>query len=121
MSPLFLRFGGTASVQVISATLMQTQTNTAANSLAEYRHRLGFTQDEVAQLLGYNRPKAVWKLESGRSVPSLPTALKLSAIYRAPVEFLFSEQYASLRKEIREREARTKIEARQSAIKLTPI
>jgi DNA-binding XRE family transcriptional regulator len=74
------------------------------SALAEYRHRMGFTQEQVTHLLGYKRRQAVWILESGQSVPSLATALKLAAIYRAPVEFLFQEAFLRYREEVRRRE-----------------
>jgi DNA-binding XRE family transcriptional regulator len=74
------------------------------NSLAEYRHRMGFTQEQVTKLLGYKRRHAMWILETGQSVPSLTTVLKLAAIYRTPVEFLYHADYLRLREEIRKRE-----------------
>jgi DNA-binding XRE family transcriptional regulator len=49
------------------------------NSLAEYRHRMGFTQEQVTKLLGYKRRHAMWILETGQSVPSLTAVLKLAA------------------------------------------
>ena len=65
---------------------------------------MGFTQAQVVRLLGYKRRHVMWILESGQSVPSLATALKLAAIYRAPVEFLFHETFLCYREEIRKRE-----------------
>jgi transcriptional regulator with XRE-family HTH domain len=74
------------------------------NALAQYRRRLGFTQEQVEQLLGHRGRRAIWLFESGQSIPSLPTALKLAAIYRVPVEFLFNEIFLGYREEIRRRE-----------------
>ena len=75
---------------------------------------MGFTQEQVIRLLGYKRRNAMWILESGRSVPSLTTALKLAAIYRAPVEFLFHETFLRYREEVRKREETLPARGQQS-------
>jgi len=74
------------------------------NSLIIYRQRMGFTQAQVAQLLGQRDTKRISNLELGRRLPSLPTSLRLAVIYRVPVDFLYSELYSSFRDEIRNRE-----------------
>lgn len=84
------------------------------NALAEYRHRMGFTQEQVVRLLGYKRRHAMWILESGQSVPSIATALKLAAIYRAPVEFLFHIDFLRYRDEVRKREETLPVRGQQS-------
>jgi DNA-binding XRE family transcriptional regulator len=88
------------------------------NALAEYRHRMGFTQEQVTRLLGYKRRHAMWILESGRSVPSLATALKFAAIYRAPVEFLFHIDFLRYRDEVRKREETLPARGQQSLFPL---
>jgi transcriptional regulator with XRE-family HTH domain len=75
------------------------------NSLLAFRLRLNISQREVARLLGHGSTKMVSKLERGNATPSLTTALKLSAILRAPVEFLFPELYSELRQRIRQLES----------------
>jgi transcriptional regulator with XRE-family HTH domain len=74
------------------------------NHLLHYRKRRGLTQLEVARLLGWKNIKAISKMESGKAQPSVTTALKLSAVYRVPVEFLYRDLYLQLRSEIREKE-----------------
>jgi transcriptional regulator with XRE-family HTH domain len=75
------------------------------NHLLHYRKRRGLTQLEVARLLGWKNIKAISKMESGKAQPSVTTALKLSAVYRVPVEFLYRDLYLQLRSEIRGKEA----------------
>jgi DNA-binding XRE family transcriptional regulator len=79
--------------------------NKHPNDLARYRRRMRLSQAQVAKLLGHKNPKHLSNLELGRFFPSMPTALKLGAIYRVPVDFLFSHLYMHFRAEIREAEA----------------
>jgi transcriptional regulator with XRE-family HTH domain len=83
---------------------MSGEKNKSVKTLIQYRKRLGFTQEQVSHLLGYQRRSSIWQFESGQSTPSLPTALKLAAIYRTPVEFLFREDFLRHREAIRARE-----------------
>lgn len=75
-----------------------------ANDLVQYRKRMRFTQPAVARLLGWKNIKGLCELESGRAIPTLTTAFKLSIIYRVPIEFLYRQFYERLRSEIRTRE-----------------
>src|SRR5947208_6127437 len=75
------------------------------NHLVQYRKRMRFTQQEVARLLGWKNVKGLCELESGRTVPILVTAFKLSIIYRVPTEFLYQALYERLRSQIRARES----------------
>jgi DNA-binding XRE family transcriptional regulator len=68
-----------------------------------------YTQTHVLSLMGRTGRTKIWKLESGESLPSLLTALKLSAILRVPVEFLYHDIYVGLREDIRKREMRAPI------------
>ena len=79
--------------------------NKYPNDLARYRRRMRLSQATVAQLLGHRDTKQLSDLELGRHFPSIPTALKLGAIYRVPVDFLFSHLYMHFRSRIREAEA----------------
>jgi transcriptional regulator with XRE-family HTH domain len=74
------------------------------NELAHYRKRMKFTQPEVARLLGWKNIKGLSQMESGRTLPTLVTALKLSIIYRVPTEFLYKVLYERLREQIRAKE-----------------
>jgi len=45
------------------------------------------------------------RIEQGRRLPTLKTALKLAIIYRVPVDFLYAALYQEYREVIRRREA----------------
>lgn len=75
-----------------------------ANDLVHYRERFGFTQRQVAELLGERHTTLLSKLEQGVRLPTLLVALKLAVIYRAPVDFLYSEIYSNLKAKIRAKE-----------------
>jgi|SRR6478735_445699 len=79
--------------------------NKHPNDLARYRRRMRLSQAEVAKLLGHKNTKHLSNLELGRHFPSISTALKLGAIYRVPVDFLYSHLYMYFRVRIREAEA----------------
>lgn len=65
---------------------------------------MGFTQQYVSRLLGHRGTGLLSKFEQGRRFPNIPTAIKLAAIYRASVDFLYWNLYDKLRTEIREAE-----------------
>ena len=79
---------------------------TFPNRLWKYRTRMGFTQRQVAEILGYHSSADLSHYEHGRKVPSLVTALKLEVVYRVPVAFLFPELYHELKDQLRAREER---------------
>jgi transcriptional regulator with XRE-family HTH domain len=76
------------------------------NDLAAYRKRMRLTQAQVARLLGHKTHKSLSRLELGRALPSLKTALRLAVVYRIPVDFLFHNLYVRFREEIRQKERR---------------
>jgi transcriptional regulator with XRE-family HTH domain len=74
------------------------------NDLLHYRKRLHLSQEGVATLLGQKKRGLLWEYESGAVLPSLPIALRLAAVYRAPVEFLFRDLFKSHQQQVRELE-----------------
>src|SRR5947207_15870342 len=74
------------------------------NSLLLYRRRMGFTQKQVAQLLGHRDTSMISHYEHGRSLPPLPVALSREIILGVPVAFLFPGMHDDLRKRIRRTE-----------------
>jgi transcriptional regulator with XRE-family HTH domain len=74
------------------------------NNLVVYRRRMGFTQEQVARLLGRRNTSMVSHYEHGRSYPPLPVALSLEIILRVPVAFLFPQLYDETRLRIRHAE-----------------
>lgn len=87
--------------------MSKTKTQTKyPNSVMRYRVRLGYTQEQLAMLLGCRRAQTVGRMERGTALPGLLTTLKLSAALRTPVEFLYQETFLTLRDEVRQHEER---------------
>jgi DNA-binding XRE family transcriptional regulator len=78
--------------------------NKHPNHLVRFRKRMRFSQEFAAKLLGLQSRATLSSLEMGARLPTFLTALKLGAMYRVPVEFLYHDQYAKLRYEVRSRE-----------------
>jgi putative transcriptional regulator len=58
------------------------------NRVREVRSDLGLTQDQLADLVGVAR-QSIISIEKGRFLPTVETALRISAALKAPVEDLF--------------------------------
>jgi len=65
---------------------------------------MGYSQKEVAKILGHRDQSQICNWEKGVKRPNLDNILKLSALYRVPVEYLFFNLFQSLREELRARE-----------------
>ncbi|MBE7499002.1 MAG: helix-turn-helix transcriptional regulator [Verrucomicrobiales bacterium] len=76
------------------------------NYLRTYRKRVGFTQAEVAFLLGSETAGQVSRYEHFRRVPSLQTALAYEAIFRTPVRALLGGEYRKVESKLRRRAER---------------
>jgi transcriptional regulator with XRE-family HTH domain len=62
---------------------------------------MGFSQKQVARLLGHRDTSMISHYEHGRTLPPLGSALGLEIIYRSPVAFLFPGMYDEMRQRIR--------------------
>ena len=71
--------------------------------LRQARLRSGHSAKAVASLLGNRDTGPLSRYESGDRVPSLMTVLKLEAIYRVPVRFLFFDLYLRAERQIGDR------------------
>jgi DNA-binding XRE family transcriptional regulator len=60
-----------------------------ASHIRTHRKKSGFTQHELAGLLGHDNALKVWRHERGITVPPLTDALTYAAIFRVPVGELF--------------------------------
>ncbi len=58
------------------------------NKVREFRKKQKLTQDELAELIGISR-QAINAIEKGKFDPSLPTAFKLSELFKTSIEELF--------------------------------
>ncbi len=76
------------------------QTN---NQIRRYRRKHRLSLKKTARLIGLKNECHVSQWETGRKVPSLDNALKLSAALKCPVEILFLERFNQIRSEIHER------------------
>jgi transcriptional regulator with XRE-family HTH domain len=65
---------------------------------------MGFTQKQVARLLGQHDTTMISHYEHGRALPPLVAALGLEIILRTPVAFLFPGMYDELKRRIRTQE-----------------
>ena len=74
---------------------------------------MGFTQKQVARLLGHRDATMISHYEHGRALPPLLMALSLEIIYRVPVAFLFPELYDELKQHVRKQEELAKAPARR--------
>ena len=72
------------------------------NYLRMYRKRSGFSQAEVARLLGGTNGTNISRYERGSRLPSLETALALAAIFKTPIHELFSGVYEYIEAHISE-------------------
>lgn len=79
--------------------------NKYPNELVLYRKRRALSQKRVASFLRQRDTSMLSRYENGRSLPPLPTALRLEIIYRVPVAYLYPKVYKELREEIRQQEA----------------
>lgn len=64
------------------------------NGLKEIRTALGVTQAELAERVGVARVSIV-AIESGRFIPTIETALRISQALRVPIEKIFWLQESS--------------------------
>jgi len=59
------------------------------NRIAVFRAEMSMSRKDLADLVGVN-PQTIGYLERGDYAPSVELALKLAAVFKAPVEALFS-------------------------------
>jgi transcriptional regulator with XRE-family HTH domain len=78
--------------------------NTNKNAIVLYRRRMGFSQKQVARIVGQRDATRISHYEHGDMLPTLRDALALGIVLRVPLEFLFPALYKSLRETLRGRE-----------------
>jgi putative transcriptional regulator len=61
------------------------------NKLKSLRANKGWTQADLASLLGVSR-QTIIAIEKGKFDPSLPLAFKASRLFALPIEQIFSDQ-----------------------------
>lgn len=75
------------------------------NDLLLLRRKRGLSRKQVASLLGYTSTSTIARIEQGRLIPRLQTLLGLEILYRVPIAYLYPQLYASIKEDLRRREA----------------
>jgi DNA-binding XRE family transcriptional regulator len=70
---------------------MHTRKEIVPNNLKEHRIRCGYTQKEVATILGFATEERICLWEKGKNIPNLINLLKLASLYRASPMQLYPE------------------------------
>lgn len=73
------------------------------NYLKTYRKRAGFSQDDIAFLIGMSDGTKVSRYERRRRRPSLETALALEALFGVPTRELFPGVFLTAEHKMRQR------------------
>ena len=76
------------------------------NSVQQYRERLGFTQGQLAHIVGCKNDRRIRRIESGEIVPSSLIVFRLAVTLRVPVDFLYLKTIDALREDVRAIEER---------------
>lgn len=74
--------------------------NINSSLLALRRKRLGYEQKQIAVLLGHKTTYQISRYETGRRIPSLIEAMKLSILYGLPVQTIFNRHFRQCREEL---------------------
>ena len=69
------------------------------NSLKKYREAKGLSQSAVAKLLGFKDKTWISHWENGDAMPNLISAIRLSTLYQAPLDELFTDLVKTIRQE----------------------
>lgn len=67
---------------------------TPLNYVRTQRRRWALTQEEVADLLGFESRTCISRIEQGKRIPSLESALALEVLFGEPPKQLFPQVYA---------------------------
>ena len=73
------------------------------NQLRRYRKKAGFTQRELAKLIGHKTTAHISRYESGAKLPSLLTALKICSALGTLVEVAFGDMNLPIMDEVERR------------------
>lgn len=81
-----------------------------SNRLWAARKEIGYSQQEVAYLLGHKNSPQISRWEKGHSMPNTIDLLKLSAIYHRLANDLYWDLFLDLREGVNERRKTVKQE-----------
>lgn len=81
------------------------KTKMPRNYVRTQRRRWAFTQEEVADLLGFESRTCISRIEQGKRVPTLESALALEVLFGEPPKSLFPHVYAEAEEALMQRAA----------------
>lgn len=70
------------------------------NQIRRYRMKRCLRQRDVSERMGLKHTIDLYRWETGRNIPSLMNALKLSAALNCPVEILYLDYFKQIQKEM---------------------
>ena len=76
------------------------------NSLKKYRDRMGYSQKEVARILGFKSAGRLSRWERGLAMPSVENLLKLSFLYSTLPAQLYSDHWQELTETLKDKKLR---------------
>src|SRR5688572_9761728 len=88
--------------------------------LRQERRRAGFSQREVAYLIGARARTKISRYERGMHFPPLPIALAYEALLGVPVARLFPAAFRVARRDLMQRARRRSIQVRKSHLREKP-
>lgn len=74
--------------------------------LRTHRRSWGLTLEEMADLLGFESPAHVSRIEQGKRTPSTETALACTALFGVPLHELFPQLTTEIEERLHERASR---------------
>jgi len=76
------------------------------NNLKRYRRMSGFSQKEVATMLGLESTGCISRWEHGTTIPSWIHILKLSFLYSTLPNELYGDLWAQVKQELRDKKSK---------------
>ncbi len=72
------------------------------NQIRRYRRKRGLRLRDVARKCGVCDGTLVWYWETGKRIPTLDNALKLSAAIQCPLEILYLDRFREIKRDMDE-------------------
>lgn len=79
---------------------MEQKKHSTGNRLRKARRRMGYSQLDVMRALGLKSTSRICRWESGKELPSVSNAIRLSRLYRTLINDLFPDIDAEAVQEI---------------------
>jgi len=76
------------------------------NSLKKYRDRIGYSQKEVAKILGFKSAGRLSRWEQGLAMPNVENLLRLSFLYSTLPAQLYPDHWQEITAALRDKKSR---------------